>query len=69
MVLMVGQCHWAHRVSLCDYVMCTLNLFQHVKTFEVSDPNILTDHCLIYFTLDFDKHDSNEQNDGCIYDR
>ena len=55
--------------SLVDYVICTQNLFQHVKTFEISEPNILTDHCLISFSFDSDKPDSNETTCNCVYDQ
>jgi exonuclease III len=40
--------------SLVDYVIGTQNLLKSVKRFDVSEPNILSDHCLINFVLEFD---------------
>ena len=54
--------------SLVDYVICTQNLIQNVNKFEVSDPLILTDHCLVSFSLDFDKPTENQQTNDCTYD-
>ena len=39
--------------SVVDYVVCSANLLQYVKTFYVADPNILSDHCLIEFSFCF----------------
>ncbi|KAL4240483.1 hypothetical protein ACF0H5_001275 [Mactra antiquata] len=41
--------------SVVDYVICTRNLFPHVETFNINDPNILSDHCLISFAYIFYK--------------
>ena len=39
--------------SLVDYVLTSQDLFQYVSKFEVEDPNIISDHCLISFSFDF----------------
>ena len=36
-----------------DYVLASQNLFDYVSKFKVHDPNILSDHCLITFSLEF----------------
>ena len=41
--------------SLVDYVMGTQNLFQFIENFDVSEPNILSDHCIVSFSFVFDK--------------
>ena len=41
--------------SLIDYVLCKPELFECVHDFKVHDPNILSDHCLVNFSLDFNK--------------
>jgi hypothetical protein len=41
--------------SLVDYVISTQNLFQYIDVFEVQDPNILSDHCLVDISLVFNK--------------
>ena len=55
--------------SLIDYVLCTQNLFSRVTKFEVSDTNILSDHCLITFHFDFDKRVENEITDELNYEK
>ena len=40
--------------SLVDYVLASQDLFQCISKFEVEDPNIISDHCLISFCFDFD---------------
>ena len=39
--------------SLVDYVITSQNLIQHVGTFKVNDPNIMSDHCIVDFSLNF----------------
>ena len=39
--------------SLVDYVLSSQNMFQFANTFEVQEPNILSDHCLIKFGFAF----------------
>ena len=39
--------------SLVDYVLSSQNMFQYVNIFEVQEPNILSDHCLIKFSFEF----------------
>lgn len=41
--------------SVVDCVISTQHLLQNVEHFSVNDPNILSDHCLIDFTLIFCK--------------
>ena len=37
--------------SVVDYVLATKNLFDHSEYMKLYDPNILSDHCLIFFGL------------------
>ena len=37
--------------SLVDHVLASQNLFPFVKEFDVQDPNIPSDHCVISFFL------------------
>lgn len=37
--------------SLVDYVIASQRLFSFIDTFSVDDPNILSDHCVINFSL------------------
>ena len=39
--------------SVVDYVLCTQDLFRNVCHFKVHEPNILSDHCLLTFSFDF----------------
>jgi len=41
--------------SLVDYVITTQNLFSFVDTFVVKEPTILSDHCLIDFSITFNR--------------
>ena len=38
--------------SLVDYVLCSDSVFKYISSFEVGDPNILSDHCCIYFEFE-----------------
>lgn len=46
--------------SVVDYVIASQELFKFVKHFEVQEPNILSDHCLINFSFQF--HEERELN-------
>ena len=35
--------------SVVDYVLGSQEMFDFVKSFEVQEPNILSDHCLVNF--------------------
>ena len=37
--------------SVIDYVIATPNLLNTISTFHVGEPNILSDHCLIDFSM------------------
>ena len=39
--------------SVVDYVLGSQDMFDFVKSFEVHDPNILSDHCLVSFSFQF----------------
>ena len=45
--------------SVIDYVLCRPDLFDNVSHFCVHDPNILSDHCLIEFTVSFNSSIEN----------
>lgn len=44
--------------SVIDYVLASEDLFRFVKDFEVQDPNILSDHCIINFSFEFNRQPS-----------
>ena len=52
--------------SLVDYVLASQDLFPFVKEFDVQDPNILSDHCVINFSFKLDTE--NEDNRFCDYE-
>ena len=56
--------------SVVDYVLCKPTFFKHVNTFEVQDPNILSDHCAITFSINAVVDDENafvvENNEKCV---
>ena len=39
--------------SLVDYVLGSQEMFNFVKSFEVQEPNILSDHCVVNFSFEF----------------
>ena len=45
--------------SLVDYVIACQQIFSLIDTFVVSDPNILTDHCAVNFSLCSYANDEN----------
>ena len=49
----VGKCTYVGSTgsSLIDYVLVSENLFDAFSSFTVSDPNILSDHCIINFAF------------------
>ena len=48
-----GKCTYVECAgsSLTDYVLINENVFASFSSFTVSDPNILSDHCIINFPL------------------
>ena len=55
----IGKCTYVGSTgkSLVDYVIASQSLFPAINTFRVDDPNILSDHCLIHFSLLLLAHD------------
>ena len=53
--------------SLVDYVICSQELFDNIDHFEVLDPNIMSDHCMINFTFTFDKQNCSETQSNLSY--
>ena len=51
--------------SVVDYVLATQELFNFVSEFEVQDPNILSDHCLINFSFAFKSQQASSQTEQC----
>ena len=39
--------------SLVDYVLGSQEMFNFIKSFEVQEPNILSDHCIVIFSFEF----------------
>lgn len=37
--------------SAINYLLCRKDIMNHVLNFEVKDPNILSDHCCVTFSL------------------
>ena len=50
--------------SLVDYVITCQNLKQHVGTFKVNDPNIMSDHCMVDFSLNFNIRNFDQGDEG-----
>jgi len=44
--------HGAMGSSLIDYVLSSTDLLPLVNTFNICDPNILTDHCALHFSIE-----------------
>ena len=61
----IGKCLYVGSAgkSVVDYVIASQCLFSAIDTFEVSDPNILNDHCMVKFSVI--SHDSIS-NDDCM---
>jgi hypothetical protein len=49
--------------SVIDYVMCRPNFMNYFKGFSVDDPNILSDHCSVYFELGVDNLEQPEERE------
>ena len=43
--------------SVVDYVLSSQNLLSFIDTFSISEPNILSDHCNLSFSLNFTKNE------------
>ena len=46
--------------SVVDYVLSSQDLFQCISKFEVHDPNVLSDHCLLTFSFTFQNSNVRE---------
>ena len=54
--------------SVVDYVLGSQEMFDFVKSFEVQEPNILSDHCLVNFSFEFGSVQTSEtQSDEFEY--
>ena len=51
--------------SVVDYVITTQNLMNNVSYFQVHDPNILSDHCVIDFSFEFKVNTQFVHYDEC----
>ena len=49
----IGKCTYVGSAgkSVVDYVIASQCLFPVINTFEVSDPNLLSDHCIVQFSV------------------
>ena len=50
--------------SLVDYVLASQDFFKFIDQFEVHEPNILSDHCLISFSFVFNEEQTSEPDDN-----
>ena len=52
----VGKCTYvgSRGSSLIDYVIAVQDLFKYFSNFCVNDPNILSDHCVLNFVMNFE---------------
>ena len=52
----VGKCTYvgSRGSSLIDYVIADQDLFKYFSNFCVNDPNILSDHCVLNFVMNFE---------------
>ena len=54
--------------NVVDYVLVSPLLFDHFSTFEVGEPNILSDHCAIQFSVRSKTHMKTRQiGDACSF--
>ena len=62
----VGKCTYVGSSgrSLVDYVIASQQIFSLIDTFVVSDPNILTDHCAVNFSLCSYANDENSNTES-----
>ena len=62
----IGKCTYVGSAghSLVDYVIASQQIFSLVENFNVSDPNILSDHCIVNFSLcsESDVNNNNSEN-------
>lgn len=71
----VGKCTYvgSRGSSLIDFVVADPELFRYFSNFCVEDPNILSDHCVVKFALNFvmsynDTNESVESQEGCDFE-
>ena len=57
--------------SVLDYVLGSQDMFKFIKCFELYEPSIISDHCLISFSFEFgsNMYTQNAQIDDCEYVR
>ena len=60
----IGKCTYVGSAgrSLVDYAIASPLIFSLVDTFNVDDPNILSDHCIVNFSLCL--HGNNVSSDS-----
>ena len=58
-IAILENSHCTQGCSVVDYVLCKPTFFKHVNTFEVLDPNIISDHCVITFSINALVDDEN----------
>ena len=46
--------------SVVDYILSSQDLFTNISHFKVHDPNILSDHCLLSFSFNFENCNARE---------
>lgn len=46
--------------SVVDYILSSQDLFKNISHFKVHDPNLLSYHCLLSFSINFDKCNERE---------
>ena len=62
----IGKCTYVGSAgrSLVDYVIVSQEIFSLVDNFSVSDPNILSDHCIVNFSLCSDVNFDNNNTEN-----
>ena len=60
----IGECTYvgSSGASLIDYVLVSEDLLKCFATFDVFDPNPISDHCLIEFSLNLRLHEPTKNN-------
>jgi hypothetical protein len=53
--------------SVINYVLCRIDLMQFISHFELSDQNVLSDHCYVHFNLKSCKIFENEDKTETDY--
>ena len=51
--------------SVVDYVLTSQELFNLIEDFDVQEPNIMSDHCLVNFSFNFNIQCSNDARPEC----